>query len=105
MAYKPDISDVRESPALDVIGLLEAKGAQVEYHDPNVPSLRLPNRRATSQDLSDQALSDCDCALIITHHRDLDVNRILRLAPLVVDTRNATAKARASHPDARVRLI
>ena len=105
VAYKPDISDVRESPALDVIGLLEAKGAEVEYHDPNVPSLRLPERQASSHPLTDELLSGCDCALVITHHSGLDVDRVLRLAPLVVDTRNATADARGRHPDATVRLI
>jgi UDP-N-acetyl-D-glucosamine dehydrogenase len=105
VAYKPDISDVRESPALDVIELLEAKGARFLFHDPNVPSLRLRERVESSTELTDSVLEECDCALIVTHHSGLDVDRVLRLAPLVVDTRNATAEARGRHPDAVVRLL
>ncbi len=92
IAYKKDIDDVRESPALDVIKLLEQKGAQVSYHDPYVPMLHdegdLVGR--PSVELTDAALRQADCVVIVTEHSCIDYARVVRLAPLVVDTRNAT---------------
>jgi UDP-N-acetyl-D-glucosamine dehydrogenase len=90
VAYKPDVSDVRESPAFDIIRLLEAKGAAVAYHDPHVPEMELEGRTLKSVDLSDDELRACDLAVVITHHSGVDYGRVVRLAPRVYDTRNAT---------------
>jgi UDP-N-acetyl-D-glucosamine dehydrogenase len=90
VAYKPDIDDVRESPALDIIRLLEADGATVDYHDPFVPKLREEGRSWEGKPLSDELLSSADVAVIVTNHSDVDYGRVLDLAPIVVDTRNAT---------------
>jgi UDP-N-acetyl-D-glucosamine dehydrogenase len=93
VAYKADIDDLRESPALHIIEKLRAKGAEVRYHDPYVPlipRLREHNLDLRSVPLSDEELSGSDCALIITAHKAVDHARVVRLAPLVVDTRGAT---------------
>jgi UDP-N-acetyl-D-glucosamine dehydrogenase len=92
VAYKKDIDDVRESPALDIIRLLEEKGGRVEYHDPFVPQLRDEGelRGRDSVPLSDDVLAQADCVVITTDHTGVDYERVVRLAPLVVDTRNAT---------------
>ncbi len=92
VAYKRDIDDVRESPALDVIKLLEEKGAIVEYHDPFVAALHDEGelRGRASVELTDATLRDSDCVVIVTDHTAIDYERVVRLAPLVVDTRNAT---------------
>jgi len=94
VAYKRDVEDVRESPAFDVIKELEKLGAIVSYHDPYVPSLEPEGVPMRSVALDDAVLRDCDCALIITDHKKFDYGRIVRLAPLVVDTRNATEAVR-----------
>ena len=88
MAYKRDIDDVRESPALDIILLLEKRGARVSYSDPWVPELRLDERVMRNEDL-DTAVSSSDCAVIVTDHKDFDYGRILSNAKLIIDTRNA----------------
>src|ERR1700704_3210783 len=88
VAYKRDIDDLRESPAIDVMLLLKRRGARVTYSDPNVPSLRLEGLRLVSLEM-ERALDDCDCAVIVTDHRSVDYAAILERAPLVVDTRNA----------------
>lgn len=92
VAYKRDIDDVRESPALDVIKLLEEKGAIVDYHDPFVAALRDEGelRGRARVELTDAALRESDCVVIVTDHTEIDYERVVRLAPLVVDTRNAT---------------
>ncbi len=91
MAYKRDIDDVRESPALDVYHLLEEKGAEVSFSDPHVPSVRLPaDRVAHSQPLTAEWLAAQDAVVIVTDHRAFDYDFILEHARLVVDTRNAT---------------
>lgn len=92
VAYKKDIDDVRESPALDVIRLLEEKGAIVDYHDPYVGFLRDDGelRGRDSVPLTDEALAGSDCVVIVTDHGSVDYERVVRVAPLVVDTRNAT---------------
>jgi UDP-N-acetyl-D-glucosamine dehydrogenase len=90
VAYKPDVDDVRESPALDVIRLLEADGAQVVYHDPYVPRLEEEGALWVGQDLTDDLISSSDVAVIVTNHTKVDHARILELAPIVVDSRNAT---------------
>lgn len=91
VAYKRDIDDVRESPALDVIALLRERGANVTYHDPFVPSLRLGDGATLeSQQLTDESLSSADLVLITTGHSDFDYERVVDRAQLVFDTRNAT---------------
>lgn len=90
VAYKRDIDDVRESPALDVIRLLAERGAEIRYHDPYVPVLEEDGIRRESVPLTDEELSAADCVVITTDHSTVDYERVVRLAPLVVDTRNAT---------------
>lgn len=93
VAYKRDINDVRESPALGIVDQLLHKGAEVSYHDPFVSEMTLDGRGSlASVTLTDAALSDCDCAVIITDHSAVDYSRVVRLAPLVIDTRNVTRK-------------
>ncbi len=97
VAYKRDIDDVRESPALDVIQLLQEKGAQVSYHDPFVPSVRLEhNQTMQSSALTQEWLQQADCVVIVTDHSSFDWSWIVQNSRLIVDTRNATAKAAAS---------
>ena len=89
VAYKRDIDDYRESPALTVLDLLEAKGAHVEYFDPHVPSYREEGHtRESIPNLS--KLEGYDLAVITTDHKAFDYADICKRAPLVVDTRNAT---------------
>ena len=93
VAYKRDVDDVRESPALDVISLLHGRGADVVFHDPYVQSIRLENDVImTSSEYSDALLRDADCVVIITDHSSYDWQHVLDNAKLVVDTRNSTAK-------------
>jgi UDP-N-acetyl-D-glucosamine dehydrogenase len=99
VAYKRDIDDVRESPALDVMVELVKKGAQVSYHDPYVPRLgphEWPSGDLASVPLTPEALAAADCVVILTNHTAFDYDAIVRHAPLVVDTRNAV-KRRAPH--------
>ncbi len=98
VAYKKDIDDMRESPALDVIRLLEEKGATVKYHDPHVPSFREGGHERVSVELTDIALADADAVVIITDHTVLDYQRVVDVATAVVDTRNATAGLRRRQP-------
>ncbi|HET6229999.1 MAG TPA: nucleotide sugar dehydrogenase [Longimicrobiaceae bacterium] len=93
IAYKKDIDDLRESPALDVIQLLQARGAEVRYHDPfcpfiaddgHTPLKHLPMR---SVDLTDDELGEADAVLIVTDHTAVDYTRVAELADLVIDTR------------------
>ncbi len=93
VAYKRDIDDVRESPALDIIRLLQERGADVVYNDPHVPELRLDGEAMRSIDLTEEALRWSDCVVVVTDHSDYDWNWVLEHARLVVDTRNATASA------------
>ena len=106
VAYKRDINDVRESPALGIVDQLMHKGAEVSYHDPFIPEMKVDGRGSlASVPLSDAALSSCDCAVIVTDHSDLDYSRVVRLAPLVVDTRNATRKlGTPEHQEKIIRL-
>ena len=90
MAYKGNVSDLRESPSLDVVRLLAAKGAKVTYHDPHVPEVEFENWSAKSIELTDEALASCDLVVILTNHAGVDYHRVVALAPRVYDTRNAT---------------
>jgi UDP-N-acetyl-D-glucosamine dehydrogenase len=91
VAYKRDINDVRESPALAIVEELLRKGAEVSYHDPFVTEMRLDGKGVlTSAALTDELLAGCDCAVIVTDHSLFDYSRVVRLAPFIVDTRNVT---------------
>jgi UDP-N-acetyl-D-glucosamine dehydrogenase len=90
VAYKADVSDVRESPALDIADLLLERGGDVRYHDPHVSELRLDTHSLKSVDLTDEELSGADLVVILTDHTSFDYDRIVRLAHRVYDTRNAT---------------
>jgi UDP-N-acetyl-D-glucosamine dehydrogenase len=95
MAYKRDIDDVRESPAIDVMRLLQERGAAVEYHDPYIPEMRDHGHgepTAKSVPPTDARLKQADCVVITTDHSCFDYAKVVRLAKLVVDTRNATKK-------------
>ncbi|MGI9043684.1 MAG: nucleotide sugar dehydrogenase [Gemmatimonadaceae bacterium] len=91
VAYKRDIDDMRESPALDVIRLLEEQGAVVAYHDPHVGTFREDGHERASVELTDDELSSADAVVIVTDHSSVDYQRVVNLAALLVDTRNATA--------------
>jgi len=86
VAYKRDIDDMRESPALDIILLLEKRGGIVTYSDPHVPTLSLDGRSFTA--LPESAAADVDCVVIVTDHKAFDYNGLLERAPLIVDSRN-----------------
>jgi UDP-N-acetyl-D-glucosamine dehydrogenase len=88
-AYKKDIDDLRESPALDVMALLLQKQALVSYHDPYVASVKLNGGTLTSVPLTPQALAEADCVVLITDHTVFDRNMIASHAGLIVDLRNA----------------
>ncbi len=89
VAYKPDIDDVRESPALDIIRLLQQQGANVSYHDPYVPEVTEHGVQLRSVSLSSEELGRSDCVVIVTDHSSIDYEGIRRHARRVVDTRNA----------------
>ena len=91
VAYKRDIDDVRESPALDVIRLLEERGAHVEYHDPFVKEFREDGHSRMGVELSDEMLRWADAVVIVTDHKTIDYQRVIDQALVVVDTRNVTA--------------
>jgi UDP-N-acetyl-D-glucosamine dehydrogenase len=94
VAYKPDIDDVRESPALDVIGLLRRKGAQVEYHDPYISHIHHEADGWRMDSITDlmASVADADGVVIITDHKGYDYKAIVDCAKFVFDSRNATRK-------------
>ena len=96
VAYKRDVDDVRESPALKIINLLEQRRAQVSYHDPYVPHLksRHLSRVMESRDLTRENLATSDAVVIVTDHTRVDYGMVVNHAKLVVDTRNATVEVR-----------
>jgi len=92
VAYKKDVDDVRESPAMAVLELLERDGAEVCYHDPHVPRWNLPNGRSKeSVPLDDSLLNETDIVVVVTDHSSFDARRIFRRSKLLVDARNLTA--------------
>jgi len=97
VAYKRDIDDVRESPALDIILLLERRGARITYSDPFVPSVRLDGRELRAEDALDMS-ARADCVVVVTDHTAFDYGAIVERARLIVDTRNALKK----HPSPKV---
>ena len=93
-AYKPDIDDVRESPALDVIALLKKKGADVSYHDPHIPHIHHEKEGWKMDSVKDvmPAVKDADAVVIVTNHKSYDYNAILAEAKFIFDSRNAMGK-------------
>jgi UDP-N-acetyl-D-glucosamine dehydrogenase len=109
VAYKKDVNDVRESPALSIIDRLRAKGANVSYHDPFVAEMSFDDAHAeangeplSSVELSDERLQTADCVIIVTDHTGVDYRRVCSLAPLIVDTRNALNGALRRDSKARI---
>jgi UDP-N-acetyl-D-glucosamine dehydrogenase len=94
MAYKKNVDDPRESPGFEIMELLLKKGARVEYNDPHIPTLppmrHYPTLRMASQELTPEYLAKCDAVVVVTDHAAYDWDFVLKHAPLVVDTRNAT---------------
>ncbi len=97
-AYKPDIDDLRESPSLDVIGLLRKKGAVVDYHDPYIPCLSHDGWNLESVPNLITAVKAVDCVVIVTNHSQYDYPGILVAAAMIVDTRNALGRAGRDNP-------
>jgi UDP-N-acetyl-D-glucosamine dehydrogenase len=93
-AYKPDVDDVRESPALDVIGLLQKKGALVEYHDPYIPHIHHEYDGWHMDSIQDmmKSVQEADAVVIVTNHKAYDYDAIVASAQFVFDSRNATRK-------------
>jgi UDP-N-acetyl-D-glucosamine dehydrogenase len=89
VAYKRDVEDIRESPALDIIRLLEGQGARVTYFDPHVPRFREDGQEFRSVELTPDVVAAADCIMIVTDHTAVDYRMIKRTAKLIVDTRNA----------------
>ncbi len=98
ITYKADISDMRESPALDLLHLLQEKGAQGVYHDPYVPRVTLDGHVYTCKTLDTTLLEESDCVVITTAHASYDWVWVLQHSRLIMDTRNATAMAAAAQP-------
>jgi UDP-N-acetyl-D-glucosamine dehydrogenase len=109
VAYKKDIDDMRESPALSIIDLLRADGAVVSYHDPFVPEVTFDHAYTIgageplhNQELTDEIISTSDCVIICTGHSDVDYGRVCEFASLVVDTRNALTNGLRQSSKARI---
>jgi UDP-N-acetyl-D-glucosamine dehydrogenase len=90
IAYKRDIDDVRESPALDIIRLLASHGADVAYHDPHIPVVVEDGHELRSVALTRKEVENADAVVIVTDHRAVDYQVLVDQASLIVDTRNAT---------------
>jgi UDP-N-acetyl-D-glucosamine dehydrogenase len=90
VAYKRGVGDLRESPALEVMELLRARGAEISYADPHVPSINFEGHALKAIEPTDAALGAADCVVILTDHPEFDYPRTLAASRLVVDTRNAT---------------
>jgi len=102
VAYKKNVADVRESPALEIIEMLQDAGALVDYHDPHVPQLHKMRRHQLvlrSVPL-DENLSRYQAAVVVTDHAGVDYGRVAQTVPLVLDTRNVYGKV--PHPPGRV---
>lgn len=89
VTYKPDVGDVRESAAVEVLDRLARRGAQVAYHDPFVPELVRADFTASSVDLTDEAVATADCVLLLTPHSIFDIAALVRHSRLLFDARNA----------------
>jgi UDP-N-acetyl-D-glucosamine dehydrogenase len=107
VAYKKDIDDLRESPALEILDLLTNKGVVVSYHDPYVPEIVADGHTpagavGVSVPFTDAALEAADAVMVVTDHSSIDYDRVCRNAKLVIDTRNACARHEAAHPERAV---
>jgi UDP-N-acetyl-D-glucosamine dehydrogenase len=100
VAYKPDIDDIRESPALDVIALLRQKGAQVEYHDPYIPKIHHETEGWEMSSASDimQSVREAEAVVIVTNHTAYDYQAMLDQARFIFDTRNALGRLGDGNP-------
>jgi UDP-N-acetyl-D-glucosamine dehydrogenase len=110
VAYKKDIDDMRESPALSVIDLLRAQGANVVYHDDFVPEVTFDHAYTIgdgeplyNQELTDNLIKNSDCVVICTEHSGVDYNRVCNLASVIVDTRNALKEE--TRNDSRAKIV
>ena len=97
MAYKGNVGDYRESPAIDIARLLEQRGAVVSYSDPHVPAVDDHGFVMTETPIEDALAAGIDCAVVVTDHRAFDYRTLVARAPLVVDTRNALKGVTAPH--------
>ncbi len=109
VAYKKDIDDMRESPALSIIDLLRADGADVYYHDPFVAEVTFDHAYTIgdgeplyNKDLTDELIAESDCVIICTEHSPIDYGRVCDLASLIVDTRNALSNETRINSKARI---
>jgi UDP-N-acetyl-D-glucosamine dehydrogenase len=96
-SYKPDVSDTRESPAIDIIDRLDDWNADVEYHDPHVPELETGADTYESVELTEARIAASDCVVLITDHSALDIDQLVENAQLLFDTRNATGDRESSN--------
>ena len=96
VAYKKNVSDCRESPALDVMRLLSDKGAILSYNDPLVPSLRLGGAVLHSIEAAPAEIAKHDCVILLTDHSVYDIRKIVDAAKLLIDTRNSTKDIQAT---------
>jgi UDP-N-acetyl-D-glucosamine dehydrogenase len=99
-AYKKNVDDIRESPALEIIELLEAKGADVQFSDPYIPCIIVDGKKYESLPCDAVTLGSMDCVVIVTNHDSFDYDTIGNNAKIIVDTRNAMKVARS--PKGRV---
>src|SRR5262249_16067229 len=90
VAYKANVGDTRESPALEILTMLRARGADVTYCDPWVPTATVDDVPLKSVAICDGGLADADCVLILADHSAFDYRRVMSAARLIVDARNAT---------------
>jgi UDP-N-acetyl-D-glucosamine dehydrogenase len=90
VAYKSSVDDMRESPAIDVIAGLHARGGVIRYHDPFVAECEIAGENMKSVDLTDEVLKSSDLVVVLTDHPDVDYDRVVQIGPRVFDTRNAT---------------
>jgi UDP-N-acetyl-D-glucosamine dehydrogenase len=100
VAYKPDIDDVRESPAMDVIALLKKKGALVEYHDPHIAQIHHESEGWKMDSITDlmASVKQADAVVVVTNHKSYDYKAILEAAAFIFDTRNAFGKMGKESP-------
>jgi UDP-N-acetyl-D-glucosamine dehydrogenase len=97
VSYKRDTADLRESPALDIMRLLEQRGAKVSYHDPYNDEVRMDGGHVyRNTRLTPANLARADLVLIVTDHSEFDYDKVVRHATLVLDTRNATREVKVN---------
>ncbi|TVM03324.1 MAG: UDP-N-acetyl-D-glucosamine dehydrogenase [Candidatus Brocadia sp. WS118] len=97
VAYKKDVDDLRESPALEIMNILRSKGAKISYTDPYIQEITYQKLSIKSKPLSKEVLSKVDCAVIVTDHSNFDYNLIVSSSKLIVDTRNALKNIHKKH--------